>query len=149
MLICLLGALGHLLQALLLALLQPLILLLTLLCGHRLVEERIIQIRQILLRAACREHHSVKVFGISIHLDTQFIGHLHLTLQNGRSRLSSAHQMPTSARTLLEHHQPDGILLREHQLLDGCRLLRIIAIHIVEEVAADTLTACKLAFCAT
>ena len=145
MLVRLLGTLRHTFQTLLLALFQPLEFFQALLSRHRLVEKLIVEIRQILFRTTRREDYSVKVFRIRIHLETQRNSHLHLILQNGRSWLSSAHQMPTATGTLLEHHQPDLVLLRQDEVSDLCRFRLVVAVHIVEEETALTFASCQLA----
>ena len=82
--------------------------------------------------------------GRCVHFQLQDAGYPHLILQDSSTGHALAHKMITASGTLLQHHQPDLVLLREHQLPDLFRLLGIIAVHIVEEIAADALAASQL-----
>ena len=131
-LIRLLSSLRNILQILLLPLFEVLILLFALLCIHRFLKYRIIQIHQILFRTARRIAHPLQILRVSIHLQMQRHRHSHLILQYRSLRQPPAYQVPTSSYAPLQHHQPDLILLRQNQLLNflrSHRLIRFFTLH--------------------
>ena len=67
------------------------------------------------------------------------------TLQNRLSALSVTHQVPTAAGRLFQHHQAYLVLLPENHVPDILALGLVVAVHIVEEVAADALRPSYLA----
>ena len=121
----------NLFQVLLLALLQPLILLFTLLNSHRLFKDRIIQIEEVIVRCGPRKHHPRQPAGIGIIFRLR--GHTEgiLTLPDGLIGLSATDGMqPISGRSR-ELQQSDLLLLRQQHLLDTLLLFLIAAVNIV------------------
>ena len=83
--------------------------------------------------------------GTGIHLNLEQSGYPHLTFQNGKTGLTLAHEMPSATGTLLQHLQTNLVFQRENQLLITGRLPGIVTVYIVEEIAADAMTACQSA----
>ena len=145
MFVCFFRTFRHLLQPLLRPLSQHLILLLALLLAHRLSEQLVVQIHQIIWGSARTEHHPLQVLRACIHFQMQQHTDAHDVLKNSLAPLAPAHQMPTAAGRLLQHHQADLVLLSENHVPYLRTLGLIVTIHIVEEVAADALRPCYLA----
>ena len=143
MLIGALGIFGQVFLAIGLALRESLIL-----CGRffhrqRFLKQRIVEIGQVLFRAAGREDYALQIVGTRVHFYLQDGGHAHLILQNSLAPFATADQMPSAAGRAFEHHQSDLIFLAQDQFLVIRRLLLIVTVDIVEEEAADVLAACQ------
>ncbi len=139
-LICLLRSCGDILFAPALTLTQQLIFSLALLCRHWLREKTIVQIRQIIIATAGREYHPLQVLRAGVHFHFQNCCHAHLILQNSSTPAALTHQVPTAAGAAFQHPQTYLVLLLQNETLDALRMLAVIAIHIVKEITAHTLT---------
>ena len=120
--------------------LQPRILVLTFLCRHRLLEDRVVEKHQVVGRAARRVRHPLQVLRRRVHLQSQNARHAHLVLQYRGAPHSSAHQVPPALSRALQHLQPYLVLLLHDERLCGLRLFRVVAVHIEEEMTAYALT---------
>ena len=122
--------------------LQAVMLLHTLLWCHRLCEQFIVQVDKVFGCPAGREYHTLQILGAGIHLYLQNRSHTHLILQYGSAPHTPAYQMVAATGAPLQHHQAYLLLLLHNHLHHLFRLFPI-AVHIVEEEAANALASCQ------
>ena len=141
MLIRLLRLGRHLLQTVLLALLQPAVLLGGLLVRELLGEQRIVEQRRRLVVDGTVKHHPVVLLVVRVHLGLRQHRHTHLALQDRATGLTTAYGMHTVAGRLGHLHQPQLVLPADQLTHDLAALLTVAAVDVVEEERAHRLHA--------
>ena len=123
----------HILLSLFLALFQSFILLGALFLRQPLLEDRIVQIQQHIVRRRPCVHHPRLVVGARVHLCLGHRRQPHLVLQDRLPRLPPAHDVQSPAARHRQLQQADLLLLRQQPLGALPARLLLAAVDVVGE----------------